>query len=112
MTHIVDEHADMTDSDYESKRSDLSPTHVVKSNDPSPSQLSEAAAWEVIGRPVDLYSERELQGVLFGELALPPTPDMATDTPSLRTLGIERPHPFLTHLLAYRDARGAAGDLG
>ncbi|MFF2554838.1 hypothetical protein ACFVUS_27810 [Nocardia sp. NPDC058058] len=66
----------------------------------------------MIGREVDLYSERDLQQVLFDELGLPPTPDQATDTPSLRALGRTRPHPFLTHLLAYREACGAAGDLG
>ncbi|MFB7719849.1 MULTISPECIES: hypothetical protein [unclassified Nocardia] len=70
------------------------------------------AACAVIGRDVDLYSELELQIVLFDELDLPPTPDSATDTASLRELYDNDPHPFLEHLLAYRDTMGRLGDLG
>ncbi|MET8429551.1 hypothetical protein [Nocardia sp. NPDC004860] len=70
------------------------------------------AAWQLAGHEVDLYSERELQQVLFEELALPATPDHTTDTPSLAALRRQHPHPFLDHLLAYRAERAAAGDLG
>lgn len=61
-----------------------------------------AAACRLIGRPVDLDSERDLRMVLFDELGLPPTRGYATDTAALYTLRDEHPHLFLTHLLAYR----------
>ncbi|WP_433713413.1 hypothetical protein ACQP2U_03810 [Nocardia sp. CA-084685] len=67
-----------------------------------------AAAYDVIGRTVDLDSERELQVVLFDELGLPPTPGRATDTATLYALRDKKSHLFLTHLLAYRSIRAAA----
>ncbi|MGX1811490.1 hypothetical protein ACWIGI_37685 [Nocardia sp. NPDC055321] len=96
-------------ADFESsKRS----TSRYRAGTPTPSDICQAAAWDAIGHEVDLYSERELQQALFDELALPPTPDLVTDTASLRALDRVATHPFLTHLLAYRDARAAVGDLG
>lgn len=70
------------------------------------------AACRAAGREVDLYSELELQTILFGELGLPPTPEARTDTASLHALHLRHPIPFLEHLLAYRRALGALGDLG
>lgn len=70
------------------------------------------AACAVVGRDVDLYSELELQVILFDELDLSPTPDLMTDTGSLRRLREHNELPFLEHLLAYRETMGALGDLG
>ncbi|WP_297622115.1 hypothetical protein [Nocardia sp.] len=70
------------------------------------------AACAAIGRDIDLYSERELQVLLFDELELAPTSDLMTDTGSLQQLQDHYTLPFLEHLLAYRETMGALGDLG
>lgn len=70
------------------------------------------AACEAIGRDVDLYSEMELQPILFEELELPPTPDRRTDTESLSQLRGHPTIPFVEHLLAYRETMGFLGDVG
>ena len=72
-------------------------------------QVSEAeqAAYSVIGREINLGSPKQLQVVLFEELALPKTKRIktgyTTDADSLQTLLEQTGHPFLEHLMRHRD---------
>lgn len=67
-----------------------------------------AAAYEVIGREVNLGSPKQLQEVLFDQLEMPKTKKIktgyTTDAASLSDLFTRTEHPFLAHLLAHRDA--------
>ena len=69
---------------------------------------AERAAHDVIGRPVNLASPKQLQQVLFDELGMPKTrrtkTGHTTDADSLAQLFARTGHPFLAHLLAHRDA--------
>jgi DNA polymerase I len=73
------------------------------------SGVAEAAAdcYEVIGREVNLGSPKQLQTVLFDELALPKTKKIksgyTTDAEALTSLLAATGHPFLEHLLRHRD---------
>ncbi len=73
------------------------------------SGVAEAAAdcYEVIGREVNLGSPKQLQTVLFDELALPKTKRIksgyTTDAEALTSLLASTGHPFLEHLLRHRD---------
>src|SRR5918993_59704 len=73
------------------------------------SGVAEAAAdcYEVIGREVNLGSPKQLQTVLFDELALPKTKRIksgyTTDAEALTNLLASTGHPFLEHLLRHRD---------
>jgi DNA polymerase I len=73
------------------------------------SGVAEAAAdcYEVIGREVNLGSPKQLQTVLFDELALPKTKKIksgyTTDAEALTSLLASTGHPFLEHLLRHRD---------
>ncbi|GAA4422266.1 DNA polymerase I [Georgenia halophila] len=66
-----------------------------------------AAAYEAIGREVNLSSPKQLQEVLFGELEMPKTKKTktgyTTDADALAELYAKTEHPFLEHLLAHRD---------
>src|SRR5690606_35050361 len=72
----------------------------------------EAAAQEAYaaigGTPVNLGSPKQLQEVLFDRLGLPKTKKIktgyTTDASSLAELNEKHPHPFLTALLAHREA--------
>ncbi|GAB3997494.1 DNA polymerase I [Nocardioides marmoraquaticus] len=65
------------------------------------------AAYEVIGREINLGSPKQLQVVLFDELAMPKTKrtktGWTTDADALATLYEKTEHPFLQHLLRHRD---------
>ncbi|MGF1663567.1 MAG: DNA polymerase I [Kineosporiaceae bacterium] len=65
-------------------------------------------AFEVIGTEINLGSPKQLQVVLFDQLALPKTKRIktgyTTDADSLQDLYVKTEHPFLLHLLAHRDA--------
>ncbi|SNS41290.1 DNA polymerase I [Micrococcales bacterium KH10] len=65
-------------------------------------------AHEIIGRPVNLGSPKQLQEVLFDDLNMPKTKKIktgyTTDAAALADLYAKTDHPFLAHLLAYRDA--------
>ncbi|MFL6181004.1 MAG: DNA polymerase I [Actinomycetes bacterium] len=65
------------------------------------------AAYEVIGREVNLGSPKQLQVVLFDELGMPKTKrtktGYTTDAEALTTLFVQTEHPFLAHLLRHRD---------
>jgi len=65
-------------------------------------------AYDVIDREVNLSSPKQLQEVLFEQLALPKTRKIktgySTDAASLADLHQKTGHPFLTHLLTHRDA--------
>ncbi|GAA2520427.1 DNA polymerase I [Rarobacter incanus] len=65
-------------------------------------------AYDVIGHTVNLGSPKQLQEVLFGELDMPKTKKIktgyTTDAAALAELFAKTQHPFLEHLLAYRDA--------
>nr|WP_082413541.1 DNA polymerase I [Arthrobacter sp. Edens01] len=66
-------------------------------------------AFAVIGKEINLGSPKQLQVVLFEELGLPKTKKIktgySTDADALADLIVKtNGHPFLAHLLAYRDA--------
>ncbi|GBG38595.1 DNA polymerase I [Mycobacterium montefiorense] len=66
------------------------------------------AAYEVIGKQINLGSPKQLQTVLFDELGMPKTKrtktGYTTDADALASLFDKTGHPFLQHLLAHRDA--------
>ena len=66
------------------------------------------AAYEVIGKEINLGSPKQLQVVLFDELQMPKTKrtktGYTTDADSLQSLFEKTEHPFLAYLLAHRDA--------
>ncbi len=68
----------------------------------------EKAAFEAIGREVNLSSPKQLQQVLFEQLELPKTrktqTGYTTDAAALAELQTSNPHPFLDSLLSHRDA--------
>ncbi len=65
------------------------------------------AAYGVIGREFNLGSPKQLQEILFGELALPKTRRIksgyTTDADALAGLFAQTGHPLLEHLLRHRD---------
>jgi DNA polymerase-1 len=65
------------------------------------------AAYEAIGREVNLGSPKQLQVVLFDELGLPKTKrtktGYTTDADALQALFVKTENPFLAHLLRHRD---------
>ena len=67
----------------------------------------QADAFAIIGREVNLSSPKQLQDVLFTQLAMPPTKKMktgfTTDAAALADLQISNPHPFLDALMGYRE---------
>ncbi|WP_194174392.1 DNA polymerase I [Luteimicrobium xylanilyticum] len=64
-------------------------------------------AYDAIGREVNLGSPKQLQEVLFDQLAMPKTKKIktgyTTDAAALADLYERTGHPFLEHLLAHRD---------
>jgi DNA polymerase I len=64
-------------------------------------------AYAIIGKEINLGSPKQLQVVLFEELALPKTKRIktgyTTDADSLLTLLEQTGHPFLEHLMRHRD---------
>jgi DNA polymerase-1 len=64
-------------------------------------------AYEAIGRKVNLGSPKQLQEVLFDQLDMPKTrktkTGYTTDAAALSDLFEKTQHPFLKHLLSYRD---------
>jgi DNA polymerase-1 len=73
-------------------------------------QVKEAAqdAYTAIGHEVNLGSPKQLQAVLFDELAMPKTKrtktGWTTDADALADLFVKTEHPFLAALLRHRDA--------
>ncbi|MFC7616158.1 DNA polymerase I [Actinokineospora soli] len=69
---------------------------------------AERAAFDVIGKEINLGSPKQLQVVLFDELQMPKTKrtktGYTTDADALTTLYEQTEHPFLRHLLEHRDA--------
>ncbi|GAA1604587.1 DNA polymerase I [Catellatospora bangladeshensis] len=65
------------------------------------------AAYAVVGREFNLGSPKQLQEILFGELALPKTKKIktgyTTDADALQWLFAQTQHPLLEHLLRHRD---------
>ncbi|MDQ3484734.1 MAG: DNA polymerase I [Actinomycetota bacterium] len=65
------------------------------------------AAFDVIGKEINLGSPKQLQVVLFDELAMPKTKrtktGYTTDADALQALYVKTEHPFLLHLLRHRD---------
>lgn len=70
-------------------------------------QEAATAAYEAIGREVNLGSPKQLQEVLFDQLEMPKTKKIktgyTTDAAALADLFAKTEHPFLEHLLAHRD---------
>lgn len=68
---------------------------------------SEQAAFKEIGREVNLGSPKQLQEILFDQLQMPKTratkTGYTTDAAALAELQSTNPHPFLGHLLEYRE---------
>ncbi|MGA8847795.1 MAG: DNA polymerase I [Nocardioides sp.] len=66
-----------------------------------------AAAYATIGKEINLGSPKQLQVVLFDELAMPKTKrtktGYTTDADALQALYVKTGHPFLEHLLRHRD---------
>ncbi len=66
------------------------------------------AAYEVIGKQINLGSPKQLQVVLFDDLEMPKTKKTktgyTTDADALQNLFEKTEHPFLEHLLAHREA--------
>ena len=73
----------------------------------SRAQAFQETAFGIIGREVNLSSPKQLQDVLFTQLAMPPTKKMktgfTTDAAALADLQISNPHPFLDALMGYRE---------
>jgi len=73
-------------------------------------QVAQAAqdSYDAIGHEVNLGSPKQLQGVLFDELAMPKTKrtktGYTTDADALADLYAKTAHPFLAALLRHRDA--------
>ncbi|MCI2264116.1 DNA polymerase I [Sediminivirga luteola] len=71
-------------------------------------ERSAEAAFEAIGERINLGSPKQLQVVLFETLGMRKTKrtktGYTTDADSLAELYAETQHPFLEHVLAYRDA--------
>nr|WP_035286343.1 DNA polymerase I [Actinokineospora spheciospongiae] len=69
---------------------------------------AERAAFDVIGKEINLGSPKQLQVVLFDELQMPKTKrtktGYTTDAEALTTLHEQTQHPFLAHMLEHRDA--------
>ncbi|SDC19701.1 DNA polymerase I [Actinokineospora iranica] len=69
---------------------------------------AERAAFDVIGKEINLGSPKQLQVVLFDELQMPKTKrtktGYTTDAEALTTLYEQTQHPFLAHMLEHRDA--------
>ena len=67
----------------------------------------EEAAWAAIGREFNLGSPKQIQQILFEELALPKTrrtkTGYTTDSEALTTLLEQTAHPVLEHLLRHRE---------
>ncbi len=65
------------------------------------------AAYSVVGREFNLGSPKQLQEILFTELALPKTKRIktgyTTDADALQWLYVQTEHPLLQHLLRHRD---------
>ncbi len=65
------------------------------------------AAYQVIGKEVNLGSPKQLQVILFDELKMPKTKKTktgyTTDADALTALHEQTEHPFLQHLLRHRD---------
>ena len=68
---------------------------------------AEQAAYDAIGRPINLGSPKQLQVVLFDELDMPKTrktrTGYTTDADALEGLYAKTEHPFLAALLRHRD---------
>lgn len=70
-------------------------------------ETAAAAAYDAIGKQVNLSSPKQLQEVLFTDLGLPKTrrtkTGYTTDAEALRDLAEKTAHPFLAALLLHRD---------
>ena len=70
-------------------------------------RAAEQAAYEVLGKQINLGSPKQLQTVLFDELGMPKTrktrTGYTTDADALDSLYLKTGHPFLEHLLRHRD---------
>ena len=87
---------------------DVSALHDLESQFGARVQAAAQAAYDVIGKEINLGSPKQLQVVLFDELEMPKTKrtktGYTTDADALQTLNESNPHPFLEHLLEHRDA--------
>jgi DNA polymerase-1 len=88
----------------------VDPDHLASLESKFGSAVKSAAddAYAVLGREINLGSPKQLQTVLFDELAMPKTKrtktGYTTDADALQTLFAQTGHPFLEALLRHRDA--------
>ncbi|MFM6981815.1 MAG: DNA polymerase I [Microbacteriaceae bacterium] len=70
-------------------------------------RAAETAAFEIIGKEMNLSSPKQLQEVLFSQLGMPTTratkTGYSTDAAALADLQENHPHPFLDLLLKHRE---------
>ncbi|MFC5287873.1 DNA polymerase I [Actinokineospora guangxiensis] len=87
---------------------DVDRLHELESHFGARVRDAERAAFDVIGKEINLGSPKQLQVVLFDELQMPKTKKTktgyTTDADALTTLYEQTEHPFLRHLLEHRDA--------
>ncbi|OYN89847.1 DNA polymerase I [Parenemella sanctibonifatiensis] len=87
---------------------DIDHLSSLESDFDAKTQQAAQAAYEVLGKEINLGSPKQLQGVLFDELGMPKTrktrTGYTTDADALAGLYAKTEHPFLQHLLAHRDA--------
>ncbi len=87
---------------------DLDHLHDLQSQFAGEVSTAAEAAYEVIGKQINLGSPKQLQVVLFDELDMPKTKrtktGYTTDAEALQSMFEKTEHPFLRHLLDHRDA--------
>ena len=93
--------------EYRGIAADLDFLHELQKEFADAVGAAAAECYAVIGREVNLGSPKQLQTVLFDELALPKTKKnktgYTTDAEALTSLLAQTGHPFLEHLLRHRD---------
>ncbi|WP_203335751.1 DNA polymerase I [Nocardioides limicola] len=86
---------------------DLDHLHGLEAHFSAEVEAAASAAYDVIGKEINLGSPKQLQVVLFDELDMPKTKrtktGWTTDADALATLLEKTGHPFLEHLLRHRD---------
>ncbi|MBP1159089.1 DNA polymerase I [Rhodococcus sp. PvR099] len=98
----------LADIEYTGIAVDTAHLHDLQSRFADAINVAANAAYEVIGKQINLGSPKQLQVVLFEDLDMPKTKKTktgyTTDAAALEALFEKTEHPFLEHLLAHRDA--------
>ena len=87
---------------------DVALLEALESDFDSQVRRAAEAAYQALGKEINLGSPKQLQVALFDELGMPKTrrtkSGWTTDADALQGLFEKTEHPFLAHLLAHRDA--------